>query len=154
MLRTNAVPDQAKSAQLAALEAVNDNYTELVASTDPEGWVEGDAAERAEEQLAAFYKADEAYAFSLHALPPAAPEVMLLQCWIVGGGPPIWRAIKRGGSEITDKKDLPKSVLRLLGLKPRRDKKPGTRGKAPSSAAPRPATSPSPQKTPAPPKKK
>ncbi len=126
-LRSKARPDAARAAELQALHAVLDNHAELKASTDGDGWVEGDSADRAEEHLEGLYKSDEAYAFSLHALPPAAPEVLVLQCWIVGGGPPIWRAIKRTGQEITDKKDLPPGVL---GLKPRKDKRPGTRLKA------------------------
>ncbi len=115
MLRTAAVPDQARAAQLAA-----------------------------------FYKPDESYAFSLHALPADAPEVVIIQCWIVGGGPPIWRAIRRDGTEITDKKDLPKGIL---GLKPRKDKKPGTKGKARRTAGSPSAPSPPPP-SPGTPKKK
>src|SRR5262249_2011580 len=127
MLRTKAMPEAAHTAQLKALRAMLDNYAELRQSTDPDGWVEGDSAERAEDQLSLFYKPDEAYAFSLHALPVNAPEVLVLQCWMVGGGQPIWRAIKRNGQEITDNKDVPKGVI---GLKPRKDKKPGAKGKA------------------------
>jgi hypothetical protein len=126
-LRSKALPELAHTAQLEALRAVRANAAELTASTDEAGWVEGDAAERAEAELGTFYKADEAYAFSLHALPVAAPEVLVLQCWIVGGGPPVWRAIKRStGQEITDKKDLPPGVL---GQRPHRNKKPGTKPK-------------------------
>ncbi len=153
-LRTKAVPDLAHTARLQALYAVRDNYTELVASTDPEGWTEGDSGDRAEELLEAFYKPDEAYAFSLHALPPAAPEVMVLQCWIIGGGPPVWSAIRRDGAEITKKEDLPPGVL---GLKPRKVKKAGTRKKGQKPAAPAKAQSaqPAPVRPPSvPPKKK
>jgi hypothetical protein len=128
-LRTNAFPDTAHATQLKALRAVNDNFAELRQSVDAEGWVEGDAAERAEDQLALFYKPDEAYAFSLHALPPAAPEVLVLQCWVVDGGPPIWRALKRNGQEVTEKKDLPSGVI---GLKPKKNRKPGSKRKEPA----------------------
>jgi hypothetical protein len=123
-LRTKARPDAARAAQLLALRAVAGEPTELRASTDATGWVEGDAAARAEEQLGTFYKPDEAYAFSLHALPAGAPRVLVLQCWIVGGQSPVWRAVTLAGEEITDKKDLPAGVL---GLKPRKEKKPATR---------------------------
>jgi hypothetical protein len=149
MLRTAAVPDQARAAQLAALRAVRDNYAELVASTDAEGWVEGDAGERAEAELGAFYKPDEAYAFSLHALPPAAPETIILQCWIVGGGEPVWRAVRRDGTEITDRKDIPRGVL---GQKPHQQKKAGSGAHAkavrttPTPGAPPQRTPPSPKK--------
>jgi hypothetical protein len=146
MMRTLALPADARAAQLTALEAVRDNYDELVASTDAEGWVESDAGERAEDALGAFYKSDEAYAFSLHAFPPTAPEVILLQCWIRGHDP-VWRAIRRDGSEITDRRELPRGIL---GLKPRKEKKPGTRAKTPAHspaksprAVPRPPTTPS-----------
>jgi hypothetical protein len=132
MLRTLADPAEARSAQLSALEAVRDNYDELVASTDAEGWVESDSGERAEDALAIFYKSDEAYAFSLHAFPPAAPEMILIQCWIQGHDP-VWRAMRRDGTEVTDRRDLPRG---LYGLKPRKEKKAGTRVRAP----PRPAT--------------
>jgi hypothetical protein len=127
MLRTLADPADARSAQLAALEAVRDNYDELVASTDAQGWVESDAGERAEDALGVFYKSDEAYAFSLHAFPPAAPELILIQCWIRGQDP-VWRAIRKDGTEITDRRELPRG---LLGLKPRQEKKAGTRVRAP-----------------------
>jgi hypothetical protein len=130
-LRTNAFPDTARAVQLKALRAVNDNFAELRQSLDAEGWVEGDAAERAEDQLGLFYKPDEAYAFSLHALPPSAPEVLVVQCWVIDGGLPIWRAIKRNGQEVTDKKDLPSGVI---GLKPKKDKKPGSK-RAPQASA-------------------
>jgi len=129
-LRTAARPDAARAAQLMALRAVVDEGAELRASTDATGWVEGDSADRAEAQLGTFYKPDEAYAFSLHALPAGAPEVLVLQCWIALGGPPVWRAIRMSGEEITDKKDLPGGVL---GLRPHRDRKPGAK----ITAAPR-----------------
>ena len=132
-LRSRAEPGPARAAQLAALHAVIGNPAELKASTDGEGWVEGDSGDRAEEQLELFYKSDEAYAFSLHALPVSAPEVLVLQCWNPGAGPPVWRAIRRNGQEITDKKDLPPGVL---GLKPRKDKRPGTGRRAPILAPP------------------
>jgi len=111
-LRTKSAPAAARAAQLQALRVVWANAPELKESTDPDGWVEGDALDRAEEQLATFYKPDEAYAFSLHALPIAAPEVLLLQCDL-GKGPPVWRAIRRSGVEITSIADLPRGVLGL-----------------------------------------
>jgi hypothetical protein len=111
-MRTKSAPNTARSAQLQALRVVWANAPELKESTDAEGWVEGDALDRAEEQLEAFYKDDEAYAFSLHALPIGAPEVLLLQCDL-GKGPPIWRAIRRSGVEITSIADLPHGVLGL-----------------------------------------
>jgi hypothetical protein len=146
MMRTLAAPADARSAQLAALETVRDNYDELVASTDAEGWVESDSGERAEDALGAFYKSDEAYAFSLHAYPPAAPELILIQCWIHGHDP-VWRAMRRDGTEITDRKELPRG---LLGLKPRKEKKAGTHVRAPhhpatkgrGTASPRPSAAP------------
>jgi hypothetical protein len=111
-LRTKAAPSAARNAQLQALRVVWANAPELKESIDKDGWVEGDALDRAEEQLAAFYKPDEAYAFSLHALPAGAPEVLLLQCDL-GKGPPVWRALKRSGAEITSIVDLPRGVLGL-----------------------------------------
>jgi len=129
MLRTRSGPDRARAAQLQALRAVVADLPELAASTDEAGWVEGDSGAKAEEELGAFYKPDESYAFSLHALPPRAPEVFVLQCAIVGGGPPVWRAIGRSGAEITDKKALPPGVL---GQKPHRSKKPRTTSHGPA----------------------
>jgi hypothetical protein len=111
-LRTKAAPSAARTAQLQALRVVWANAPELKESIDKDGWVEGDALDRAEEQLAAFYKPDEAYAFSLHALPASAPEVLLLQCDL-GKGPPVWRALRRSGAEITSIIDLPRGVLGL-----------------------------------------
>ncbi len=111
-MRSRSAPTAARAAQLQALRVVWANAPELKESTDTEGWVEGDALDRAEEQLAAFYKPDEAYAFSLHALPAGAPEVLLLQCDL-GKGPPVWRAVRRSGVEITSIADLPRGVLGL-----------------------------------------
>ncbi|MFT3766975.1 MAG: hypothetical protein QM820_15875 [Minicystis sp.] len=110
-LRTDAAPEAAKTAQLKALRAAWDNFAELRASTDEGGWVEGDALDRAEEHLGVFYKPDEAYAFSMHAYPPSAPEVLVLQCHLGRGNPPIWRALKRSGQEVTSPADLPRGVL-------------------------------------------
>jgi hypothetical protein len=111
-MRTKIAPTTARNAQLQALRVVWANAPELKESIDKEGWVEGDALDRAEEQLATFYKPDEAYAFSLHALPPASPEVLLLQCDL-GKGQPVWRALRRSGAEITSIDDLPHGVLGL-----------------------------------------
>ena len=111
-MRSKTAPSAARAAQLQALRVVWANAPELKESIDPEGWVEGDALDRAEEQLAAFYKPDEAYAFSLHALPVGAPEVLLLQCDL-DKGPPLWRALRRSGVEITSIADLPHGVLGL-----------------------------------------
>lgn len=111
-LRSKAAPAAARAAELQALRVVWANAPELRESTDREGWVEGDALDRAEEQLATFFKADEAYAFSLHALPPGAPEVLVLQCDL-GKGPPLWRALRRSGAEITSVRDLPPGVIGL-----------------------------------------
>lgn len=119
-LRSKAAPLAARAAELQALRVVWANAPELKESTDKDGWVEGDALDRAEEQLATFFKPDEAYAFSLHALPPGAPEVLLIQCE-VGKGPPVWRALRRSGVEITSIADLPRGVL---GLARRTDLRP------------------------------
>jgi hypothetical protein len=113
-LRSAAVPAAARAAQIQALRAVWASGAELRESTDDGGWVEGDALDRAEDELEVFYKPDEAYAFSLHALPAAAPEVLVIQCHLGQGKPPIWRALKRSGQEITSAADLPKGVLGLV----------------------------------------
>jgi hypothetical protein len=119
-LRTRAAPKATRAAQLEALHAVFGNLAELKESTDKDGWVEGDSIDRAEEMLETVYKADEAYAFSLHALPAAAPTVLVLQCDI-GKGAPIWRAVRKTGEEITSVNDLPAGVL---GLKRRPTRQP------------------------------
>jgi hypothetical protein len=126
-LRTDAKPSAARAAQLRALRAAWDNAAELRASTDPDGWVEGDALDRAEEHLETFYRADEAYAFSMHAYPSGAPEVVVLQCHLGHKKPPIWRALRRNGQEVTSPADLPKGVL---GLERRTKRRP------PSTRAP------------------
>ncbi|MFO0762763.1 MAG: hypothetical protein U0359_40375 [Byssovorax sp.] len=127
-LRTAAEPKHAAAVQRAALRAVWASPAELASSTDEQGWVEGDALDRAESELEDLYKDDEAYAFTLHALPPGAPEVLVLQCHLGAGRAPIWRAINRRGVEVTSEKDLPKG---LLGLKPRETRR------APKQQAPR-----------------
>jgi len=111
-LRSKAAPAAARAAELQALRVVWANAPELRESVDKDGWVEGDALDRAEEQLATFFKPDEAYAFSLHALPPGAPEVLVLQCDL-GKGPPVWRALRRSGAEITNISEIPRGVLGL-----------------------------------------
>lgn len=131
-LRTKASPDSAKAVQLKALRAVWDNTTELQESTDKEGWVEGDAIDRAEEHLGMFYKPDEAYAFSLHAYPPSAPEVLVLQCHLGKREAPIWIAMKRSGQEVTSAADLPKGVL---GQERRATRRPPVKRIAPPPAA-------------------
>jgi hypothetical protein len=123
-LRTQADPAAARRAQLKALHAVLDNWAEMKASTDEGGWVEGDSGERAEAQLGLFYKPDEAHAFTLHAVPVNAPEVLALQCHLGRGKQPIWRALKRSGQEITSPTDLPAGVL---GLQRRSTRRPGTK---------------------------
>ncbi len=128
LLRTAAEPKHAAAVQRAALRAVWANVPELMSSTDEQGWVEGDALDRAESELEDLYKGDEAYAFTLHALPPAKPEVLVLQCHTGAGRAPIWRAIDRNGGEVLSEKELPRG---LLGLKPRVTRK------APRQAAPR-----------------
>jgi hypothetical protein len=119
-LRTKAAPQRARAAELDALRAVWGSYGELLESTDAEGWVEGDALGRAEERLALFYKSDEAWAFTLHALPPKKPEVLVLLCQLGRDRTPIWRAMRRSGQEITSPEDLPAGVLGLPRRKLRR----------------------------------
>jgi hypothetical protein len=123
-MRTQASPSAAHAAQIKALRAVWGNLEELREATDKDGWVEGDALDRAEEHLGAFYKSDEAYAFSLHALPAAAPEVLVLQCHLERGAAPIWRAVRRSGQEVLSAAELPSGVL---GLKRRTTRRPPTR---------------------------
>lgn len=113
MLRSKADPSAARAAQLQALRAVWSHAEELVESTDNRGWVEDDALDRAEEALEGFYKADEAYAFTLHAFPPAAPDVLVLQCHLGWGRPALWLAMRKDGREIQSKDDLPPGVLGL-----------------------------------------
>lgn len=132
LLRTSAAPVQARATQAAALRAVWANPGELAASTDRRGWVEDDALDRAEEVLERFYKADEAYAFSLHALPPEAPEILVLQCHLGRGRPPLWRAVRKSGEEVLSPNDLPAGVL---GLQPKATRRPPTKTRAPFKRA-------------------
>lgn len=111
LLRTRVLPEAAKSAQLAALREVWAHPEELRDSTDKRGWVEDDALDRAEEVLERFYRPDEAYAFSLHAVPPEAPEILLLQCNLGWGRPALWRALRKNGQEVLSKDELPPGVL-------------------------------------------
>ena len=124
ILRTRARPDVARAVQLAALRVVWAHPQELLDSTDNRGWVEDDALDRAEEALETFYRADEAYGFSLHALPPRAPEVLLLQFHLGRGRPSLWRAVRKSGEEILSVDELPPGVL---GLARRATRKPPTR---------------------------
>lgn len=113
MLRSQADPHGARATQIAALRAVWAHPEELAGSTDARGWVEEDALDRADEALEQFYKTDEAYAFTLHAVPPRAPEVLVLQCHLGWGRSNLWRAVRKDGREILSKDDLPAGVLGL-----------------------------------------
>jgi hypothetical protein len=128
--RTAAAPERARAAQIKALRAAWDNLAEVRASTDAEGWVEGNALARVEKHLALFYKSDEAHAFSLHAHPASSPEVLVLQCSLGRDRPPIWRALRRNGKEVERPSDLPKGVLGLERREARTAPLP--RGSAPS----------------------
>ena len=145
-LRTQAAPEVAHRAQLQALRTVWSNPQQLKESTDKDGWVEGDALDRAEEVLEAFYKPDEAYAFSLHAQPANAPELLILQCHLGKGVPPIWRAVRKNGEEVLSPTDIPAGVLglprRTTRKAPVTPRAPAPRAPAPSATAPRaPASS-------------
>ena len=122
-LRTDTMPAAARAAQLAALRDVLAHPEELRESTDKKGWVEDDAFDRAEESLERFYKPDEAYGFSLHALPPEVPTILFFQFNIGRGRPPIWRAIRKSGQEVTSKDELPPG---LLGAPRKTTRKPPT----------------------------
>ena len=164
LLRTRAEPEGAKAAQIRALKAAWDNLAEVRVSTDDDGWVEGDALDRAEEHLRLFYKADEAYAFSMHAIPPAAPEVLLIQCHLGRKVPPIWRALRHNGQEVLSPAEIPSGligkprredrrppVLRVPGkpaVKPPPSAKPPASAKPPSSAAPVRSAAPGPSAAP------
>lgn len=113
LLRTDVDPATARAVQLDALREVWAHPEELARSTDARGWVEDDALDRADQVLEGFYKADEAYAFTLHAVPPEAPEVLLLQCHLRWGRPTIWRALRKDGREVRSKDELPAGVLGL-----------------------------------------
>lgn len=128
-LRTQAAPERARAAQLKALDAAWDNFAELRASTDADGWVEDDALDRVEQHLGLFYKEDEAYAFTLHAHPATAPDVLVLQCRLGRDRPPIWRALRRSGQELTSPAELPKGVL---DLERRDERRPPTKRTAPA----------------------
>lgn len=112
-MRTEAAREAARAVQIKALRAAWDNLAEVRTSTDDAGWVEGAALARAEQHLALFYKADEAHAFSMHAVPASSPEVLVLQCHLGRDRPPIWRALRRNGKEVLSPADLPKGVLGL-----------------------------------------
>jgi hypothetical protein len=132
-LRTSAAPAAARAAQAAAIRAVWARPDELLASTDARGWVEDDALDRAEAVLETFYKSDEAYAFSLHAMPPEAPEILLLQCHLGRGRQSLWRAIRKSGEEVLSASELPPGVLGLLRRATRR---PPSKSRAPFQMAP------------------
>ncbi len=123
MLRRRKDPDLARNAELAAMREVWSHPEELAASTDRKGWVEDDALARAESTLEAFYRPDEAYAFTLHAVPPGAPEVLVLQCHLGWSRPNVWRALRKDGREVQSRDELPPG---LLGLQRRATRRPPT----------------------------
>jgi hypothetical protein len=110
-LRTAHSPRRAREAQLAALHAAWSHTSDVRSAVEGDGKIEGDPLDRAHEALGAFYKKDEAYAFDLWASPRHNPKLLVLYFEARRGHDPIWIALKRGGEEIRDPRQLPKGAF-------------------------------------------
>ena len=113
-LRTAA---QRKRAHDVQLDAVRTAITQLAfekEAIEGDGKVEGSPLEQAHAVLERFYKHDEAFAFDLWASPRQKPKVMVLYFEARPGRAPIWVAVQKGGTEITDPKKLPSGAFMAM----------------------------------------
>lgn len=108
--RGEALPDAAAAAHDAALQAMRTELRAGTLSFDEDGWIEGPSLERAQAELARFYRRDEAEAFTLHVWPVQAPTHVLLQLWRRYGVDPVWRATDAGGAPLRDPQQIPRAL--------------------------------------------
>lgn len=108
--RGEAVPGRALAAQDAALKSVWADLDAKQLTIDEDGWLEGPSLARAQERMSEFYRRDEAEAFTFHVWPIDAPTHALLQLWTRDSKDPVWRALDRSGTPLTDASQIPRSL--------------------------------------------
>lgn len=112
--RTAVQPKQAHDVQLEALKAAWAVLLRDGSPVDGDGKVEGPPLARAQQVLEGFYKTDEAFSFDLWASPRRDPKIMVLYFEARTRRGPIWVALGRHGTEITDPKKLPKGAFAAM----------------------------------------
>ena len=113
-LRTEKNPRGARDAQVAALREAWRAIPKAPGALEEDGRVDGLPLERARARLLRFYKRDEAFGFDLWASPRQNPRLLVLYFEGRPGRPPIWSAVKLGGEEVRDRKDLPKGAFQAM----------------------------------------
>jgi hypothetical protein len=110
-LRTGKDPRRARDAQVMALREAWRAMVKAPGALDDDGRLDGPPLTRAREVLTRFYKRDEAFGFDLWVSTRRQPRLMVLYFEGRPGKPPIWAAVKLGGEEVRDKKQLPKGAF-------------------------------------------
>ena len=108
--RSEAAPVAALAAQDAALQSVWEDLRAGTLTMDSDGWLTGGSLERAQARLAAFYRQDEAQAFTFHVWPVDAPSHAILQMWRRNSVDPVWRALDGSGAPLTDPAQVPREL--------------------------------------------
>ncbi len=114
ILRTSVAPGRAHWAMLEAARAGIRARVLEEREVFGDGEVEGPPVDAARAALRSFYKTDEALAFHLWASPRSDPSVVVLYFESRQKKRPIWLAIKRDGSEIVKRRELPKGAFAAM----------------------------------------
>jgi hypothetical protein len=113
-LRTEARPDVAAHVQSAALDAAWPLIPLELDDVDSDGKVLGLPLSAAQEQLAKFYKFDEASAFDLWYSSQGARKLLVVYFESYRGHEPIWLALDETGSTTADVERLPPGAFRAM----------------------------------------
>lgn len=123
--RTASDARRARDVQLIALRAAWRAVAATPGAFDPkaraedgpidnDGKVDGAPLDRAHDALAVFYKRDEVQAFDLWASPRRHPRLLVLYFEARSGHSAIWVAMRLGGEEVRDAKQLPKGAFAAM----------------------------------------
>lgn len=114
LLRTAKSPRRARDVQVTALRAAWKSVVKMPGSLDEDGKVDGPPLDRARAVLRSFYKEDESYAFDLWASPRRDPKLLVLYGVAFWGRPSVWIAMRIGGEEVRDPKQLPRGAFAAM----------------------------------------
>jgi len=110
-LRTAAKPEAAHEAELAALRATWRLLPEERDDVEIDGKVGGELLAAAHQELARFYKPDEAFAFDLWLSRTERHKLLVVYFEARRSRPPLFLALDRKGNEVSDPADLPSGAL-------------------------------------------
>lgn len=110
-LRSEAAPERAHAAHVAALTSVWQDLRDRRAEFDDAGWLGGVSLARAQAELTGFYHRDEAAAFHVRVWPTDQPTRVLLQCRQANDRPPVWLVMAADGTQIHDPAEVPADIL-------------------------------------------